>query len=95
MAFAIAHHFKGGTKEQYDATVEAVHPAGALPEGQVHHFAGPTDDGFVVVAIFDNKGSYETFRDETLMPGLQGLGDGGFPGPPEETAFEIASEQHA
>jgi hypothetical protein len=95
MAFGIAHHFKGGTKGQYDATVEAVHPAGGLPEGQTHHFAGPTDDGFVVVATFEDKGSYETFRDETLMPGLQDLGDSGLPGPPEEIAFEIDVEQHA
>ena len=34
MAYAILHHFPGGTKEQYEAAIAAVHPAdGSLPEG--------------------------------------------------------------
>jgi hypothetical protein len=42
MAFGIVHQFKGGTKEQYEAVAEVVHPSGGLPEGQLHHFAGKT-----------------------------------------------------
>jgi hypothetical protein len=95
MAFGITHKFKGGTKEQYDAAVAAVHPPGALPDGQIHHFAGETPDGWIVVAIHDSKESWERFRDETLLPGLQELGEKGLPGPPEETTFEVTVEEHA
>ena len=36
MAYAIVHHFPGGTKEQYEASIAAVHPArDALPKGQI------------------------------------------------------------
>lgn len=94
MAYGITHKFKGGTKEQYDAAIPVVHPEG-LPEGQIHHFAGPTSDGWIVVAIHDSKESWERFRDETLLPGLQEVGDKGLPGPPEETTFEVEAEEHA
>jgi hypothetical protein len=32
MAFAIVHYFPGGTKEQYEATIAAVHPGGRMPQ---------------------------------------------------------------
>ena len=95
MAFGVTHRFKGGRKEHYDAAVERVHPPEGLPEGQTHHFAGETDDGFIVIAIWDSEDSWTSFRDETLLPGLQEMGEDGFPELPEETRFEIHNEQHA
>jgi hypothetical protein len=90
MAFGIIHQFAGATKEQYEASLNQVHPeAGTLPEGQTHHFAGPSEDGWVVVAIHDSAESWERFRDEKLLPGLQELGDAGLPGPPQETTFDV------
>jgi hypothetical protein len=92
--FGIVHRFPGGTKEQYDAGIARVHPSdGSLPEGQTYHVAGPTGDGWIVVALWDSRESWDRFRDETLMPGLQELGDSGFPTPPDETTFEIDNEQ--
>ena len=42
MAYGIVHNFPGGTKEQYEASIAAVHPSdGSLPEGQLFHAAGP------------------------------------------------------
>jgi hypothetical protein len=36
-----AGFFDGGTKDQYEAAIAAVHPAdGSLPEGQLYHVAG-------------------------------------------------------
>jgi hypothetical protein len=95
MAFGITHKFKGGTKEQYDASVAVAHPPDGLPDGQIHHFAGEMPDGWVVVAIHDSKESWERFRNETLLPGLQELGEKGLPGPPDETTFEVKVEEHA
>ena len=88
MAYAIVHRFPGGTREQYEAAVAKVHPADGLPDGQVVHVAGRTDDGWIILAVHESKESWERFRDETLQPGLGDLGDEGFAGPPEETAFE-------
>ena len=34
MAYGIVHQFPGGTQEQYEASIAAVHPSdGSLPEG--------------------------------------------------------------
>jgi hypothetical protein len=95
-AYGITNYFEGGTKEQYDATVKPVHPDGGkgLPAGQTYHAAGPTDDGFPVVAIWDSKDTWEKLRDGTLVPALGSL-DGALPGPPAEMDFEMHNEVRA
>jgi hypothetical protein len=96
MAFGVVHQFAGGTEQQYQASIAAVHPAdGSLPEGQVLHVAGPSGDGWVIVAVHDSKESWEEFRDGTLMPRMQAGIDGGFAAPPEETAFEVKHQVSA
>jgi hypothetical protein len=95
-AFGIIPRFKGGTRQQYENTLKAVHPDGgkALPPGQTLHIAGTTEDGWIIVAVHDSKGSWERFRDETLMPGL-GRVENGLQGPPVETSFEVDRVQTA
>jgi heme-degrading monooxygenase HmoA len=94
MAYGIVHRFAGGTEDQYRAVLAAVHPSdGSLPDGQVFHAAGPSDDGWVVVAVHESRESWEDFRDGTLMPRLQAGVEGGFEGPPQETAFEVSNQQ--
>ena len=94
MAFGVVHHFPGGTKEQYEASIAAVHPArDRLPEGQISHTAGPSEGGWTIVAIHDTKESWERFRDELLMPKMEAGIEGGFPTPPEETTFEVYNQQ--
>jgi hypothetical protein len=93
MAYGVVHQFSGGTEEQYQASVAAVHPSdGSLPEGQIFHAAGPSADGWTIVAIHDSKQSWEQFRDGTLMSRMQAGIDGGFAGPPQETVFEVHSQ---
>ena len=96
MAYGVVHQFAGGTKEQYEASIAAVHPSdGSLPEGQVSHAAGRSAEGWTIVAIHDSKASWEQFRDGTLMPRMQAGIDGGFAAPPEETTFEVYNEVSA
>jgi hypothetical protein len=66
MAYGVVHQFPGGTKKQYEASIEAVHPSdGSLPEGQTFHAAGPSADGWTVIAIHESQESWERFRNET------------------------------
>lgn len=89
MPYAIVHHFPGGTKDQYEKTLAAVHPGGnVLPTGQVYHTAGPSAGGWTIIAVHESKQSWELFRDDILLPRLQKGVPGGFAGPPQETAFE-------
>lgn len=94
--FGIIHRFRAGTREQYENALKIVHPDGgkALPEGQLLHLAGPTEDGWLVIAVHDSRESWERFRDETLLPGLASV-ENGLPGPPEETTFEVQKFQTA
>ena len=90
MAYAVVHQFPGGTKEQYEASIAAVHPGkGVLPKGQIFHAAGPSVGGCTIVAVHDSKESWEQFRDGVLMPGMQKGIPGGFTSPPQETVFEV------
>jgi hypothetical protein len=90
MAYGIMHFFPGGTKANYEASLAAVHPGrNQLPEGQIFHAAGPTPGGYLIVAVHESKESWLKFRDGTLMPKLKQGIKGGFPTPPQETAFEV------
>ena len=91
MAHGIVHHFPGGTKENYDASIAAVHPAGGLPEGQIFHAAGPSAGGWTIIAVHESRQSWESFRDHILMPRMQAGIEGGFPTPPQETEIEIVT----
>lgn len=94
MAYGIVHYFAGGTKEQYEASLAALHPSRReLPQGQIYHAAGPSAGGWTIVAIHESKESWEQFRDNVLMPRLQEGVPGGFSGPPQETAFEVYNQQ--
>jgi hypothetical protein len=96
MAYGVVHRFAGATEDQYQASIAAVHPSdGSLPEGQVFHAAGPSDDGWTIVAIHDSKESWEQFRDGILMPRMQAGIDGGFAAPPQETTFEVHNQVSA
>ena len=97
MAYGVVHRFAQATKAQYEASIRAVHPNGGkdLPEGQLFHAAGPSGDGWTIVAIHDSRESWERFRNDTLMPRLQAGSEGGFASPPEETTFEVENQQTA
>ncbi|MEA2144761.1 MAG: hypothetical protein QOG59_348 [Solirubrobacteraceae bacterium] len=96
MAYGVVHQFAGATEDQYKASVAAVHPSdGSLPAGQVLHVAGPSGDGWIIVAIHESKESWEQFRDQTLMPRMQAGIEGGFAAPPQETPFEVHSQVSA
>jgi len=94
MAYGIVHYFPSGTKEQYEASIAAVHPSrDSLPKGQIFHAAGPSAGGWTIVAVHDSKESWERFRDGILMPRMKQGIKGGFSTPPQETAFEAHNVQ--
>jgi hypothetical protein len=54
MAYLLTHFWPGATEEQYRTTLAAV---GEPPE-QIHA-AGPTDGGFLIMAVYDSKATAE------------------------------------
>ncbi len=85
MTYMLHHFWPGATEENYLAEIAAVHPSSTtLPAGQLHHFAGHTEAGILITAIWDSKESCDRFVQEVLLP-AQPV-EGGFPNPVE--AFE-------
>jgi hypothetical protein len=96
VAYGIVHQFAGGTKEQYEASIAAVHPSdGSLPDGQVFHAAGASAGGWTIVAIHDSQESWERFRDGVLIPTMTAGIEGGFAAPPSETTFDVTTHATA
>ncbi len=94
MAFRIVHYFGGGRKEQYEASIAAVHPSrDELPDGQIFHAAGASAGGWTIMAVHDSKQSWENFRDNILMPRFQAGIEGGFTSPPQETEIGVYNLQ--
>jgi hypothetical protein len=88
--YGVVHFFPGGTKDQYEASIAAVHPGeGLLPDGQTFHAAGPSAGGWTIMAVHESKESWEKFRDGILMPRMQAGIVGGFESPPEETVVDL------
>ena len=93
MSYLITHFFEDGTQEQYDAIIAKAHPAdGSLPPGQLHHFAGPTEGGFLVVALWETKEQNDTFQQE-LFPIIGTLQNP--PSPPQERTAEVTNQVSA
>ncbi len=90
MAYLITHFYEGGTESQYRAVVGVAHPPQGLPAGQTFHAAGPTEGGWLVVALWDSKEACDTFVDQTLLPALQ-TAEGTLAGPPQERASEVVN----
>ena len=90
MAYLITHFWPGATQEQYQATVDVVHTAGGLPEGQRYHAAGPTDGGVLIAAVWDSKEACDRFVEQTLLPALPGI-NGGLSGAPQQRTCEVAN----
>lgn len=89
MPYLLTHFWPGGTEEQYQTTLAVVHPAGALPDGQISHAAGPTEGGYLISALWDSKESSDRFVSDVLLASLPVAG--GYETPPEERAAEVST----
>ena len=94
MAFLMTHFYPGGTADQYAVILNAVHSEGALPPGQLSSAAGPTEGGWIISAVWESRGAFESFVAQTLMPSLAGV-VGGFETHPEEHLAECTLFQTA
>jgi hypothetical protein len=88
--YGIVHFFPGGTREQYQSSIAAVHPGeGQLPAGQIFHASGASAGGWTVIAVHESKESWERFRDTILFPHMEAGIEGGFETMPVETVIDL------
>jgi hypothetical protein len=76
MAVVIVNEIEGGNQEMYDQVNPKVMEGGSLPEGCELHIAGPIENGWRVITVWDSEDQFQQFRDEKLIPALQEAGEG-------------------
>jgi hypothetical protein len=58
------------TEDMYEAVTERVMPEGELPEGCQLHIAGPVEQGWRVITVWDTAEVFNSFREEKLLPAI-------------------------
>jgi hypothetical protein len=68
MPHAFILRFPGGTLDQYDRVIEKMDLGGQSPPGAHHHWAAQTDDGLLVVDVWETPEVFQAFADEKIGP---------------------------
>jgi hypothetical protein len=74
MAVVIVNNIEGGNQDFYDQVNPKVMPDGKLPAGCQVHIAGPVENGWRVITVWDSDEQFQQFRDEKLIPALREVG---------------------
>ena len=88
MAVAFEMRFEGATLEQYDQVMELMGLTDGTnkPEGAIFHWVAKTDDGIVVVDVWESDEQFHRFAEEQIGPFTQQVG---IPGPPVTTRYLV------
>jgi heme-degrading monooxygenase HmoA len=71
MAIVVANTITGGTQEMYETVTGKVMPGEQLPEGCQVHIAGPVNEGWRVITVWDSEDAFNQFREGKLVPALR------------------------
>jgi len=82
MAYAFVQDF-AATWEQYEHFAAAI---AARPEGLVLHVAGPTDEGFRIIGVWESEAAWERFETERRQEDTSA--------PPPRTTFRALQPKH-
>src|SRR6266542_2905334 len=73
MAIAVLVEWDGVTPEQYDEMIRRMNVGGVSLPGGIFHVAGPTENGWRVVDVWESEEVLRTFVEGTLMPLLKDM----------------------
>jgi hypothetical protein len=83
MAYAFVQDVASSWEQYERVTAAMVEPA---PQGLILHVAGPTDEGFRIIDVWESKQAWERFQAERLAPAVAALGG---PSRPEPTFRDL------
>lgn len=89
MAVGLRIKFAGGTQEQYEALHTEVDVDANPPEGLIFHMAGPIEDGWGIIDVWESRGHFDAFQADHLGPAIQSLGDRTPQTPPDIKEFPV------
>jgi hypothetical protein len=79
MAYAFVQDIAASWHEYQRVTAATLEPA---PDGLILHLAGPTDEGFRIISVWESEAAWQGFQAERLLPAIAALGG---PARPEPT----------
>jgi hypothetical protein len=74
MAVVAVAVLPGGNQDTYEKVSAKVLSGGQLPDGCQLHVAGPVDQGWRIITVWDSPEHLQRFRDEKLLPALRESG---------------------
>lgn len=89
MAVGLRLKFSDGTQEQYDAIHSHMGIDDDPPEGLIFHAAGPIDEGWGVIDVWESRAHFDRFQAGRLGPAIAELGDRAMPNPPDIKEFPV------
>jgi hypothetical protein len=73
----------GFNAETYEAVTGRAMPGDQLPDGCKLHIAGPVEQGWRVITVWESREAFDRFREEKLLPAIREV-TGEQPPPPME-----------
>ena len=89
MAVGIRLKIAGGTQAQYDAVHSKMNIDTDPPEGLIFHSAGPIDEGWGVIDVWESRAQFDSFVESRLGPAVGELGSEGFQARPDVKEFPV------
>jgi hypothetical protein len=86
MAVAIEMRFTGATLDQYDEVMRLMDLGDTPPDGALFHWVAPTDDGILIVDVWETMEQFDRFAREQIGPRSQ---EAGITAPPEMTTHAV------
>jgi hypothetical protein len=83
MSVVVSAVAPGFSAEMYEAVSGRAMPDDQLPAGCKLHIAGPVDEGWRVITVWDSREAFDRFREEKLLPAIREVA-GEAPPPPAE-----------
>ena len=71
MAVVVVNEIEGGSQDLYEKVNPKVMEGGRLPEGCQLHIAGPTENGWRVITVWDSDAQFQQFRSDKLLPAMR------------------------
>lgn len=89
MAFARIAVFPDGTREQYEYLGTLMGEGVANQPERKLLAAGPCDQGWAIIQVWDSQAALERFVVDYLRPAMERAGDRGYPEAPLITDIEL------
>jgi hypothetical protein len=75
MAYCLIADNRKGSEEVYEQIIQKVSESGDMPpEGAIFQIAGPIENGWRVISVWESREAQERFRDDRLLPAFKELG---------------------